>query len=101
MYTPDHRGIGALLRGPEIRSLVTEKAEIAVALYRSKVKRRTGENARDVRIHTEIGADRHGGRWTAVVTAYAPHAAAREFGNRKNRNPEHVLRDVAQEMDES
>ncbi|MFC9761649.1 hypothetical protein [Rhodococcus jostii] len=94
----DSTGVGKFLKSPTMRSLMTEHAEIAVSLYRSRVRQRTGENAREVRVHTEIGGRRHD-RWVAVVTAYAPHALAREFGNSRNRTPEHTLRDVARDLE--
>ncbi|WJJ10382.1 hypothetical protein P9990_17575 [Prescottella equi] len=100
-YTPRHNGLGKLLKGPEIRSELVDRAEMVVALYRERVRKRTGENARSVRVHTEMGG-KSGDRWTAVVTAYAPHAAAREFGNYRRRGKgfegEHVLRDIGNEM---
>lgn len=100
-YTPRHNGLGKLLKGPEIRSELVERGEMVVALYRARVKKATGENARNVRVHTEMGG-KSGDRWTAVVTAYAQHAAAREFGNYRSRGKgfdgEHVLRDIGNEM---
>lgn len=101
-YTPAHGGIGKLLKGSEIRAELTDRAEMVVALYRERVRKDTGENARNVRVHTEIGG-RRGDRWTAVVTAHAGHAAAREFGNYRRRGKgfggEHVLRDIGNEME--
>lgn len=97
VYTPNHSGTGEMLVGPEMRRMVSDAGDIAVSLYRARVQRATGENARAVRVHTEIGG-RKNDRWTAVVTAYAPHAAAREFGNRGVPG-EHVLRDIANEIE--
>lgn len=101
-YKPDHAGVGKILIGPEMRSLVQDRAEMAAALYRERVKKRTGENAKAVRVHTEIGGKKND-RWTAVVTAFAPHAAAREFGNFRKRGKgfqgEHVLRSIADDLE--
>lgn len=101
-YTPNKAGVGEMLVGPEIRSLVQDRGDMAVALYRERVKRRTGENAKAVRVHTEIGGKKND-RWTAVVTAFAPHAAAREFGNFRKRGKgfqgEHVLRQIADDLE--
>ena len=94
----DSTGVGKYLRSAKVRSLMTEHAEIAVALYRDRVRKRTGENARLVRVHTEIGGKKHD-RWTAYVTAYAPHALAREFGNSRTSKPEHTLRDIARDLE--
>ncbi|TSD48582.1 hypothetical protein FFI94_022220 [Rhodococcus sp. KBS0724] len=101
-YTPNHAGVGKMLVGPEMRSLVQERAEMGAALYRERVKKHTGENARTVRVHTEIGGKKND-RWTGVVTAFAPHAAAREFGNFRKRGKgfqgEHVLRTIANDLE--
>lgn len=91
-------GVGKFLRSRELRSLMSEYGDLAVALYRDRVRKDTGENAREVRVHTEIGGRAHD-RWIAVVTAYAPHAAAREFGNRRTK-AEHTLRDVARDIEQ-
>ncbi|OFV79246.1 hypothetical protein [Rhodococcus erythropolis] len=96
-YTADHEGTGKMLVGPEMRSLVQEAGEVGAALYRERVKKDTGENARLVRVHTEI-AGKKNDRWTSVITAYAQHAAAREFGNR-GRPGEHVLRTLADDLE--
>ena len=97
-YTPNHQGTGEMLVGPEVRSVVTQAGEYAVALYQERVTKDTGENARSVRMHTEIGGHRND-RWTSVVTAFAPHAPAREFGNERTPNPEHVLQGIAHDLE--
>ena len=100
-------GVGKYLVSSTVRSLMVEHAEIAVALYRDRVKKRSGANARDVRIHTELSTGTRSGRtttrWVAYVTAYSPHALAREFGSFRRRGRgftgEHVLRDVARDLE--
>lgn len=82
-YTPtprsDPHGLAGMLKSPQMRQLVQQRAEVAQALYRARVAKRTGQLARDVRIETFIGGHRND-RWCARVIAYAPHAAAHEFG---------------------
>lgn len=100
-------GVGKYLIGSTVRSLMVEHAETAVALYRNRVRKRTGANAREVRVHTELSTGTRNGRtttrWVAYVTAYSPHALAREFGSFRRRGKgftgEHVLRDVARDLE--
>ncbi len=85
-YKPTSRnnpnGLAGLLRSPQVRSLMREKGEIAQALYRGRVARRTGQLARETRVETAIGGRRND-RWTARVISRPPnqHAASHEFGN--------------------
>jgi hypothetical protein len=71
--------LGAILKSSEMRSLVQEKAEMAQALYRDLVRKRTGQLARSARVSTYIGGARND-RWIAEMIVDAPHAAAHEFG---------------------
>lgn len=94
-YEPNHStvdGIGALLIGPGIRSMMGEYGEVGLALYRQQAIKRSGLNARSSRSYTEIGGAKND-RWTSVVLAYGPYAAAREFGNSQT-NPEANLRSI-------
>ncbi|WP_064075911.1 hypothetical protein [Prescottella equi] len=77
-YRPNHAGVGALLRGPDMRRLVQHKAELAQALYRARVARRTGRLARETRVFTFIGGPKND-RWIGRMVAYAPYAALHEF----------------------
>lgn len=64
------------LVSPECRSLVSGRAEIAEALYREVVAKRTGRLAASTHVTTEI----EDGRWVSMMTARAPYAASHEFG---------------------
>ncbi len=97
-YRINRKGTGELLLGNEIRGLVTDRAEMAMAIYREKTKRRTGRNAREVRVSTERGGKKND-RWVGVVTAYSPYAVAREFGNKRTKNPDRGLAQAAAELD--
>lgn len=95
-YRPNHStvdGIGALLKGPEMRTMMRDYGEIGLAMYREQAKKRSGLNARSSRTYTEIGGTKND-RWTAIVLAYGPAAAAREFGNTRSA-PEGNLRSIA------
>lgn len=78
----DHAGIGRLLLGPQMRSLMQEKAEIAQALYREIVTKRSGRLAASARVETFVGGRRND-RWCGrliVDAAQAPYAASHEYG---------------------
>lgn len=94
-YNPNHsaiNGIGALLIGPEMRSMMREYGEVGLAMFRESAIKRSGLNARSSRTYTEIGGRRHD-RWNAVILSYGPYAAAREFGN-STSTPESNLRSI-------
>lgn len=94
-YTPNHStvdGIGALLIGPEMRSMMREYGEVGLALFREQAVKRSGLNARSSRTYTEIGGNKSD-RWTSVVLSYGPYAASREFGSTQN-GPEGNLRSI-------
>ncbi|MFC8182404.1 hypothetical protein ACFULT_26330 [Rhodococcus sp. NPDC057297] len=100
-YEPNHsivNGMGAYLRGPDLRSMMREYGEIGLAMYRENAIKRSGLNARSSRSYTEIGGAKND-RWTAVVLAYGPYAAAREFGNSRN-GPESNLRSIIPKLEE-
>ena len=75
----DHSGIGDLLKGPEMRSLVREGAEQVESIYRATVAKRTGRLSRETRVETYIGGTKND-RWCARLIAGAPYAASHEFG---------------------
>lgn len=88
-YQPNHAGIGELLKGSQMRSLVRERAEIAEALYRGRVARRTGDLARDTRVSTFLGGPLNnmakGDRWVGRLTVglqqqRVVYGASHEFG---------------------
>ncbi|AOE43711.1 hypothetical protein SEA_SPEEDDEMON_220 [Gordonia phage SpeedDemon] len=77
------------LKSPDMQQMIMKKGRLAVALYRSRVKKRSGENARKIRSTITIGGDKLD-RVEAHVTAYAPHALAREFGAIRKRGGEYT-----------
>lgn len=88
-YQPNHAGIGQLLKGGEMRSLVRERTEMAEAIYRARVARRTGMLARDTRVSTFLGGPLNnmakGDRWVGRLTvglqqARVVYGASHEFG---------------------
>lgn len=106
-YQPDSSdttGVGKWLVSSDVRRMVTDGAELGAALYRERVTKVTGENARLVRVHTAVETwvskrGRTSKRWVGYTTAYSLHALAREFGNKRTPNPEHTLRDVANDLE--
>lgn len=88
----DSRGLAKYVKGPEVRSLVRGSAEEVESIYRATVAKRSGRLARETRIETFIGG-RKNDRWCARLTAYAPYAAAHEFGNRRG-GAAHELRNA-------
>jgi hypothetical protein len=86
-YTPtprnDPNGLAGLLLSPQMRSLMLQKAEVAQALYRARVAKKTGQLAREVRVQTYIGGKRND-RWCSRVIGQPPreHSAPHEFGAR-------------------
>lgn len=75
----DSSGIGELLLGPDMRSLMLERAEIAQAIYREQVSKRTGTLARSARVETFVGGRRND-RWCSRLIIDAPHALPHEEG---------------------
>ncbi|QBS43862.1 hypothetical protein [Nocardia sp. CS682] len=98
-FKPDSAGLAAYLKtSPHLRSILVDRAEIVVALYRDSLTRKTGRNAREVRVFTALGGARRD-RLMSVVHAYSPYAAFREWGTK--RNPaERGLRDALQQLGE-
>lgn len=74
-------GVLGLMKSPEMRALMREKAELVEALYREIVAKRTRRLARSTRIETHVGGIK-GDRWEATVLVGdgAPYAASHEFG---------------------
>lgn len=86
-------GMGAYLRtSTELRRELARRGEIGIASFRQSARRRSGENARSVRYETQIGGVKKD-RQVGVIVAYAPYAAAREFGNVRGPG-EHNLRNA-------
>lgn len=77
------RVLGDFLKGPELRSLMGEMAELGLAAFRENAVKRSGLNARSSRSYTEIGGSKLD-RWTGVVLSYGPYGVSREFGSSQN-----------------
>lgn len=75
----DSNGIGELLLGSEMRALMYERAEMAQAIYRDEVTKRTGALARSARVETFVGGRRND-RWCSRMIVDAPHALPHEDG---------------------
>ncbi|WP_305780010.1 hypothetical protein [Nocardia nova] len=78
---PHNPAITALLKSPQMRSLVAERAEAARAIYQQIVAKRTGRLASSARVDTFIGG-RHNDRWIGRLTVEAPYAASHEYGTK-------------------
>jgi hypothetical protein len=82
----------------ECRALMFERGEIAEALYREAVSKRTGRLAASTHVATEVEGD----RWVSMLTAYAPYAASQEYGagdhpgstHRHHQEASHTLNEV-------
>ena len=87
IYDPNP-AIGAALASPRMRSIVGEVAEVAQALYRDRVAKRTGRLAASARVSTEFAAVKKGQpRWVGILTVGGSgsrgtvnYGAAHEFG---------------------
>ena len=74
--------IAGLLLSAEMRALMFERAEIAQAMYRDIVAKRTGSLAHSARVETFVGG-RNKDRWCSrliVGGSEASHGPAHEFG---------------------
>lgn len=85
----DSAGIGQMLKGQEMRSLMRSAGEQVEAIYRGTVARRTGRLAASTRVETFIGGRRND-RWNARVIAEAPYAASHEYGTEKLNNSDEL-----------
>lgn len=108
-----NRALTAVLRSERMRSIVFETAELAQALYRETVTKRSGRLAASAHVSTEIGGvrnDRHIGVLTVGVGAQGTveYAAAHEFGadiqvfgseETVELHPAHDLNRVLEELD--
>ncbi|MBF6063019.1 hypothetical protein IU500_12415 [Nocardia terpenica] len=96
-FRPDYAGMADYLKtSPDLRSVLTHQAEIVMALYRDNVRKKSGRNAREVRMSTRLGGIRSD-RWIAAVHAYSPYAAYREWGTKRNpaeRGLQHALEEL-------
>ncbi|PTR30596.1 hypothetical protein C8K36_102448 [Rhodococcus sp. OK519] len=96
-YNPNRKGMAAYLStSGDLRRHLQHKGEMAIALYRAGVKRKTGRNAREVRYQTTVGGKRKD-RMIGEVIAYAPYSAYREWGT-VNNDAERNLRAVARKI---
>lgn len=82
-YTPDHTGLGRLLRSRGLQDACVEAAEHGADWVRSRAPHdsgdyRAGIGVRRARAHS-------GDRAAAELVADAPHSAALEFGNRRTK----------------
>lgn len=71
----------AIALGPQMRSLMFERGEIAQAIYRDIVAKRSGRLARSARVSTFIGG-RKRDRWASRLTVGgedATYGASHEF----------------------
>lgn len=70
-----------ILLSSEMRSIMFEAGEIAQAIYREVVAKRTGRLARSARVETFKGGVRHPqDRWCARLIVDAPYSASHEYG---------------------
>ena len=69
-----------ILRSAQMRSMMLEKAEIAQAIYRGIVAKRTGRLAQSARPETFIGGGQRD-RWCSRLVVEASYAASHEFGH--------------------
>ncbi|WP_029932514.1 hypothetical protein [Nocardia otitidiscaviarum] len=77
----DNPAVKGLLLSSQMRALMFERGEIAQALYREVVAKRTGRLARSARVETfKGGLVRPGDRWCARLIVEAPYAASHEYG---------------------
>lgn len=86
-YRPNRRGIGRMLKGPEMVKLVTDAAEHGAQAARAAAPDQTpyGEGL-VASIHAEFRTTKGGNRKDraeARVVADAPYAAAVQFGNKR------------------
>lgn len=96
-YKPNRKGMAAYLStSGDLRRHLAHKGEMAIALYRAGVKRKTGRNAREVRYRTTVGGKKKD-RMIGEVIAYAPYSAYREWGTKHNA-AERTLRGVARKI---
>ena len=69
------------LKDANMRSMINKKAQLAKALYFSRSKKVTGENARSRKISVFIGGEKHmGDRWEAELVGTSDHAVVEEWG---------------------
>jgi len=84
-YNPRGNTLGSFLReSPNLGSVLRRKGEIAQALYRGSVRKRSGELARDVRVSTHVGGAKKD-RLVTDVIVFTPYAASHEFGTTRQR----------------
>ncbi|AXB41297.1 MULTISPECIES: hypothetical protein [Amycolatopsis] len=90
-FVPDHKGLAALLRGPEVHDLIMDRARGGAEFAQRIAPRQTGEYAAGIRAEDGgLGGRRHD-RPVGLIVATAPHSAAVEWGNDHQTHPHHVL----------
>lgn len=90
-FTPDHAGLGELLRGPEMHSMIMDRARGGAQFAQRIAPVRSGEY--QASIHAEdagLGGPAHD-RVAGLVVADCEHAAAVEWGNAHQPHAYHVL----------
>lgn len=77
---PNH-GVLGLMKSPQMRSLMFERGEMAQAIYREVVSKRTGRLARSARVETFIGG-KNNDRWCSrlIVGEGTQYGLPHEFG---------------------
>jgi hypothetical protein len=90
-FTPDHVGIGELLRGPEMREMIMDRTRGGAAFAQHIAPVRTGEYAAGIVAEDGGLGGRNHDRPMGLIVATAPHSAAVEWGNAHQDHPYHVL----------
>lgn len=90
-FVLNHQGMGELLRGPEIRQLVMDRARGGAEFAQRIAPHRSGDYAAGIQAEDGgLGGDRKDRR-VGLIVATAGHSAAVEWGNAHQPHPHHVL----------
>lgn len=90
-FTPDHEGMAALLRGPEMHQLIMDLTRGGAAFAQHIAPVRTGEYAAGIQAEDGgLGGINHD-RPVGLIVATVAHSAAVEWGNAHADHPYHVL----------
>lgn len=68
--------VTAILASAQMRSLIAQRGQAALAAYQSIVAKETGQLAESAHVAVYLA----NGRWQAKLIVDAPHAASHEFG---------------------
>lgn len=82
-YTPDHAGLGRLLRSRGLQDACVDAAERGAEWVRSHAPHDRGDYRAG--IHVRRARTHSGDRVAAEVVAGAKHSAALEWGNRRTK----------------